>query len=159
MQKIGTVFVLVLSLVAMPAFAAETPSAADLQQIQRCLEQAEKSDRSGMACAGAIADPCIAKTENGKHGDPKLCAKRELAVWTNLLGAAVAKVAKGGFAEVTAAIRKAQQTWMASREQVCRAFDHVDPGMAPGGSDYCRILETAGRTLGLRQLGAAFAEH
>lgn len=159
MHKIGAIFALVLSLVATSAFAAETPSAADLQQIQRCLEQAEKSDNSGMACAGVIADPCIAKTENGRHGDPKLCAKRELAVWNNLLAAAVAKVAKGGFAQVTAAIRKAQQTWMASREQVCSAFDHVDPGMAPGGSDYCRILETAGRTLALRTLGTAFAEH
>ncbi len=82
----------------------------------------------------------IQKTENGQNGDPKLCAKRELAVWTKLLGAVVAKVSKGGFEQVTVAARKAQQAWMASREQICRAFDNVDPGMALGGSDYCRIL-------------------
>jgi len=112
-----------------------------------------------MACAGAIADPCIVKTDNGANGDPKGCAKRELSVWTNLLVAAVAQVNKGNFKNVTAATQQAQQTWLTSREKICRVFDNIDPGMLPGGSDYCRILETAGRVLALRRLGTALAEH
>jgi hypothetical protein len=66
MHKIGTVFALVISLIAISAFAAETPLGSDLKQIQSCIEQAEKGDSSGTGCAGTIADPCIQKTENGR---------------------------------------------------------------------------------------------
>ncbi len=159
MSRLGVVLILILSQAAISAFAAETPSTPDLQQMQKCIDQAEKSDKSGMACAGAIADPCIAKTENGSKGDPKLCARRELSIWVKLLGAAIAEVSKGNFKRITVATQEAQRTWMESREKICRAFDNVDPGMAPGGSDYCRLVETAGRVLTLRKLGSALAEH
>ena len=145
------------------AMAISTMSAAafadDRADVLNCIQKAEKKDKAATPCIGLIADACIAKTENGSKGDPKACAKRELAVWSNLLREAVKLVEKGGFQEIISTMTESQQAWMNSREKLCPTFDVVDPGMALGGADYCRVVETGGRVVTLRKLGNAVNEH
>lgn len=45
------------------------------------------------------------------------------------------------------------------RNKFCPVFDKLDPGMGPGGANYCRLQETARRTLNLRRLADAVNEH
>ena len=86
-------------------------------------------------------------------------SKRELEVWSRLLKESIELVKKGGFAEIISAMAESQQSWMNSREKLCPIFDKVEPGMALGGADYCRIMETGGRVMTLRKLGNAVNEH
>lgn len=112
-----------------------------------------------MGCAGLIADPCIADAQNGPASGPAACAKRELVVWEALLKTAIQGVNHGGFKGLAKAVRQSQEGWSASREKLCPSFAKVDPGMALGGPDYCRLTETASRVLTLRKLAAAVQPH
>ncbi|WP_025032983.1 lysozyme inhibitor LprI family protein [Bradyrhizobium sp. DOA9] len=134
---------------------------ADLAVIDACLKKVEKTGGFGAACIGLVADPCI-KAAEGANDDVarwKACAARELAVWTQKTSEALKKAQAGGFADAIKAVNDSQKTFAASRDRLCAVFDNVDPGMYRGGASYCRLRETANRTLSLIKLGAAVNEH
>jgi hypothetical protein len=140
------------------AFAQGT-APADVRVIDACLKTAEENGVFGGACVGLVADPCI-KTAKGANDDVarwKACAARELAIWTQKTNEALKKVQVG--ADVTKAVNESQKIFAASRDRFCAVFDKVEPGMYPGGASYCRLRETANRTLSLIMLGAAVNEH
>jgi hypothetical protein len=147
-------------LLASMAFAQGTAHA-DVAAIDACLKTAEKAGGFGGACVGLVADPCIRAAE-GANDDVakwKACAARELAIWTQKTNETLKKVQAGGFADVIKAVKDSQKTFPASRDRFCAVFDIVEPGMYRGSASYCRLRETANRTLSLIKLGAAVNEH
>lgn len=145
-----------LLLVHAAAWAQTKPAAADLKAIQTCLERQEQG--LGRACIGTVADPCIAAA-NGDVDKAKACASRELAVWDREMQNALKRVNAGGFKEVGKAVEQAQKAWQSSHRRLCAVFDKTDPGMLPGAATYCRMHETAARTLVLRRLAETVNEH
>ncbi len=143
------------------ASAAFAQGAADLAVIDACLKTAEKAGGFGGACVGLVADPCI-KAGEGANDDVakwRACAARELAVWTQKTSEALKKVKAGGLADMIKAVEDSQKTFAASRDRFCAVFDKVEPGMYKGDASYCRLRETANRSLSLIKLGAAVNEH
>lgn len=146
--------------IASMAFA-QGIAPAELAVIDGCLKSAEKTGGFGGACVGLVADPCI-KAAEGANDDVakwKACAARELAIWTQKTNEALKKVQAGGFADAIKAVNDSQKTFAASRDGFCAVFDKVDPGMYRGSASYCRLRETANRSLSLIKLGAAVNEH
>jgi hypothetical protein len=134
---------------------------ADVAVIDACLNTAEKTGGFGGACIGLVADPCI-KAAEGANDDVakwKACAARELAIWTQKTNDALKQVQAGGFADVIQAVKDSEKTFAASRDRFCAVFDKIEPGMYRGGASYCRLRETANRSLSLIKLGAAVNEH
>ena len=150
--------VIFLSLTA-PAFA-QSAAPADLKTINDCLKKANSADPFGLGnnCIGIVADPCVEKSDK-TGAKTKACAARELAVWTALSDAAAKKVKAGGFKEISAAVAESEKGWAQLRDQLCPAFDKVEPGTLPGDGAYCRMQTTAHRALLLRRLGDAVNEH
>jgi lysozyme inhibitor LprI len=144
--------------VAGQALAA--PASADAQKIDACLTAAAEKDQFGTACIGLVADPCIeaAKGKNTDVADAKACAARELAVWTARLQKAINE-SKAGGKEFAATVANAQASWSSSLQRLCPVFDKLDPGMALGAANYCRLQETAMRALTLERLAAAVNPH
>lgn len=151
--------VAIASALALPSPAvAQLAAPADTRSITDCIKKAQNAGGLGANCIGLIADSCIAKSD--KTSDKtKLCATRELAVWVALADAASKKVRSGGFKEISAAVAESDKGWVQLRDELCPAFDKVDPGMAPGGVAYCRMQTTAHRALLLRRLGEAVNPH
>lgn len=148
-----------LTLASM-AFAQGT-APADVAKIDACLKTAEEAGGFGGACVGLVAEPCI-KAAEGANDDVakwKACAARELAIWTQKTNEALKNVQAGGFADVIKAVKDSQKTFAASRDSFCAVFDKVEPGMYQGSASYCRLRETANRSLSLIKLGAAVNEH
>jgi len=141
--------------------AAAGPNAADAQKIDACLKAAAGSDRSGAACIGMVADPCIAaasKTDSYIK-DSAACAARELAIWTTRLQRAVQSAGKGGGKAKATAVDASQKSLADSLAKLCPLFDKVDPGMALGGATYCRLQATAIRVLAIERLADAVNPH
>lgn len=140
------------------AAEAQTTARPETQVINACVEAAAEI---GNGCVGMVADPCIEKASktNNFDADSKKCAERELAVWSHLMAKAIADINKNGSAKHKAATTSAQKSWEESVKALCPAFDQIDPGMAPGGSAYCRLHETGHRALMLRKLADATGEH
>ncbi|MDA9547324.1 hypothetical protein ACM43_23350 [Bradyrhizobium sp. CCBAU 45321] len=150
-----------LASMALAQDTTQSTAPADLAVIDACLKKVEKTGGFGGACVGLVADPCI-KAAEGANDDVarwKACAARELAVWTQKTSEALKKVQAGGFADAIKAVNDSQKTFAASRDRLCAVFDNVDPGMYRGGASYCRLRETANRSLSLIKLGAAVNEH
>jgi uncharacterized protein YecT (DUF1311 family) len=137
--------------VAQPA-----PATADGRTIQSCLDRSDVS--LGQACIGVVANPCMAAAD-GDDAKVKSCIRRELAIWEAQLEAALRRVKRGGFRELTDAVSRSQEAWQASRGALCPVFDKIDPGMLPGGASHCAMHETASRALVLRRLAEAVGEH
>lgn len=153
---------LIVSAVLLSGSAlAQTATAADTQAINACLRSAEDNGSFGNGCIGKIADPCIEKASktNSYIEDSKKCAARELAVWSGLMTKAINTFNKNGPPEKRGAIAGGQKSWAESIGKFCPAFEKLDPDMTLGGSVYCRMQETAHRTLLLRKLAAAVSEH
>jgi Lysozyme inhibitor LprI len=146
------------SLVSVPALAGPNP---DAQKIDACLKAAIEKDQSGVACIGIVADPCIAvaKTTNSYREDTKTCAARELAIWTARMQTAIREFQKGADKQMVTSVTNAQQSWSASLTRLCPVFDKVDPDVALGGANYCRLQETAMRVIGLERLAVAVNPH
>lgn len=145
---------------ASMAFAERT-APADVKMIDACLKAAEETGGFGGACVGLVADPCI-KAATGSNDDVanwKACGARELAIWTQKTDEALKMVQNGGFSDVIKAVKDSQTTFAASRDRFCAVFDKVEPGMYRGSASYCRLRETANRSLSLIKLGAAVNEH
>ena len=147
-------------LLASMAFA-QGSAPADVAVIDACLKTAEKTGGFGGACVGLVADPCIkaAESANDDVAKWKACAARELAIWAQKTNEALKMVQAGGFADVINAVKDSQKTFAASRDRFCAVFDKVEPGMYKGDANYCRLRETANRSLSLIKLGAAVNEH
>lgn len=145
---------------AAPALAQKA-APADSKAVVACLEKAGEDGKYPGHCIGAIADPCIAAT-SGKNNDwenSKACAARELAVWTALMADAIKRANNGAAKEMKAAVAESQTAFAKSRDALCPIYDKLDPGMVMGGANYCRLQETARRTLMLRRLADAVNEH
>lgn len=140
--------------------SAQGAKPADVAVIDACLKTTEEKGGFGGACVGLVADPCI-KAADGSNDDVakwKACAARELAIWTQKTNDAL-KLVRGGGVDISDPAKDSQKTFAVSRERLCAVFDKVEPGMYKGGANYCRLRETANRTLSLIKLGAAVNEH
>lgn len=159
MVRMDLAYALCALLISTPAFA-ETKAGADAQAVANCVEKAKNSGRSGSDCIGVVADPCIAAVQEGPEYNKEAgaCASRELAVWNKRMLAALKK-AKAGEEFIRAGVESAQKNWTSSQNALCATFDDLDPGMAPGGNQYCRLLDTAQHTLILEKLVGAIVEH
>jgi uncharacterized protein YecT (DUF1311 family) len=152
----------VLTLIASAGAAlAAPPAATDAKAVAQCLDAARAADGFGGNCIGVVADPCIkaAAGHNTDVAEWKVCAARELAVWQARLTQAAASASKSGGNKMRSAIAAAQKTWASSQDALCPLFANLDPGMTPGADAYCRLQETARRTLVLERLAAAVGEH
>lgn len=155
MRAIAALFLL---LFATSHVYAQKAAPADVKTIETCIAKADDEGLLGMNCVGVVADPCMKKVE-GQTDQLKACAARELSAWGVITEAALKAVKAGGFKDIEAAAAESQKTFVTSRDKLCAAFDKVEPGMLPGGGNYCRLQETARRALLLRRLGAAVNEH
>lgn len=138
--------------------SAQQANAADLKIINGCLAKADKNGDLGTGCVGLIADTCTRKADNDV-AKSKVCAERELAVWTVISDAASKRVRAGGFKEISKALADSEKSWTRQRDALCPVFDRVEPGMLLGAAAYCRMQTTANRALLLRRLGDAVNEH
>lgn len=144
----------------VPAFAQKA-APADSKTIAACLEKAEGDGKYPGHCIGIVADPCITAA-SGKASDwenSKACAARELSVWTALMADALKRANAGAEKTMKTAIAESQSAFSKSRDALCPIYDKLDPGMVIGGTNYCRLQETARRTLMLRRLADAVNEH
>lgn len=134
---------------------------ADGKAVAACLKKAEEAGQYPGRCIGIVADPCIevARTKASYREDSKACAARELAVWNALMAEALKRATGAVEKSREAAILESQKTFAASRDKLCPIYDQVDPDMAMGGANYCRLQEIARRTLMLRRLADAVNEH
>ena len=146
-------------LLGSPALAQKAPP--DGQVIAACLKKTHDAGEFGSACVGVVADPCITNAMKQKTywEDSKACAGRELNVWSDLMQKALKAIDKNADKTVKAMIADTQKTWQQSRDRLCPVFDGLDPGMVPGGANYCRLHETARRVLSLERLADAIAPH
>ena len=160
MRPAGILAVLLLVGSSGTAFGAPA-TAADAKAVAQCVEAARKTEGFGGNCIGIVADPCIkaASQRDTYVEDAKACAARELAVWQGRLAQAAASASRGGGNKARGAIAAAQKSWASSLEALCPLFRELDPGAAPGGDVYCRLQESARRTLLLERLDAAVSEH
>jgi hypothetical protein len=152
---------IILAGFALFATAAQAQTATDTKKIEECLTKADESDASGTACVGIVADPCI-NAARGKNDDDKnwkKCAAQELPVWTALMKKAIADIKGGGTAEITKAANASQDAWTKSTATLCPVFDKIEPGIVPGGANYCRLQATGQRVVMLRKLAVAVNEH
>jgi uncharacterized protein YecT (DUF1311 family) len=143
-------------------FAAHAQKApADAQTIAACLKKAEDQGTFGGNCIGLIADPCMTATKEKPNywENSKACAARELTVWTALMTEALKRANAGAEQRMKTALAETQKAFAESRDKLCPVFDKLDPGMVPGGANYCRLQETARRVLNLRRLADAVNEH
>ncbi|NWG24038.1 MAG: DUF1311 domain-containing protein [Pseudorhodoplanes sp.] len=134
---------------------------ADGKAVAACLKKAEEAGQYPGRCIGIVADPCIdvARTKASYREDSKACAARELAVWSALMAEALKRGVPVADKRMTAAITESQKAFALSRDTLCPIYDNVDPDMALGGANYCRLQETARRALMLRRLADAINEH
>ncbi|BAT59509.1 hypothetical protein GJW-30_1_02042 [Variibacter gotjawalensis] len=140
---------------------AQAPTPADVAVIDKCLKGAEESGGFGGECVGLVAHPCL-KEAAGKNDDvaqKKVCGERELAIWTVKMSEALKKVLPAASKDMSKAVADSQKTFAASRDRFCIIFDRIEPGIYPGSASYCRLRETANRTLSLIVLGVAVNEH
>jgi hypothetical protein len=141
---------------------ASAQQLAGRETIEKCLA-ATASEPAGFGgrCIGIVADPCIRKAEGSASDvkDKKACAARELAVWNEILKAALRQIKAGADGKMNASVVSAQTTWSQSLKTLCPIFDKLDPGMSEGGAEYCSLQETARRALMLKRLGEAVSEH
>jgi hypothetical protein len=161
-QKLTTLtFLPLAALLACSVPALAQKAGADGPAVAACLKKSSDAGEFGASCIGVVADPCITESMAKKTywEDSKACANRELAVWTELMAKALKSVDKAADKKIKDAVVEAQKFWQQSREKLCPIFDGLDPGMAPGGANYCRLQETARRVLSLQRLGAALGEH
>ncbi|MGE3150062.1 MAG: lysozyme inhibitor LprI family protein [Pseudorhodoplanes sp.] len=144
---------------AGPVFAQR--AGADAQNLAACLKKASDQGEFGANCIGIVADPCIANAMKQKSywEDSKACANREFAIWNDLMGRALRAIEKAGGKDIKPIVAEAQKSFLQSRDKLCPIFDGLDPGMAPGGANYCRLQETARRVLSLQRLAAALGQH
>ena len=150
------VVVIALGLSLFAGIAAAQSSMDDRKAVEACLKSQDA--KLGGKCVGIVADPCI-DAASGEAAKAGACAARELAVWQALMEAALKRVTAGGFKDASRAAAQSQESWQASLRELCPIFDKTDPGMLPGAANYCRMYETAYRTLILRRLGDAVNEH
>ena len=153
-----------LLLAGVFAFApadAEPIAAKDRTTVAHCVGAEHDKQKFGDRCVGIIADPCIAEasSHDSSADDAKACAARELAVWAERLKAALDKASAAGPPAVRAALAETQKSWLTSRDKLCALFNDLDPGVNLGGSDFCRLQETARRTLVVERLADALSEH
>ena len=141
-------------------WAAPQASVADSRLVEGCLSKVDRRDIGGGKCIGIVADSCIARTRtsSSSQADAEACAARELAVWSDRLQRALSKVSVSA-SDMRASVDQSQTSWRASLEKLCPLFKNLDPGVSEGGSDYCRLQETAMRALTLERLGNAVSEH
>lgn len=142
---------------AGPALAAGKASPADRKAVAACLDKAERERRSGLACVGILADPCLRAP--GAKAPLEACATRELVVWSERLERATARFQFGMAPEHRAAHVKAQAQWLAYRDTFCPIRDRLDPGFALAGASYCVMRETAARAVAMDELAAAVEPH
>lgn len=160
-MKPATILPVAAALLAASPALAQKAAPADSKAVAACLEKAEGDGKYGGHCIGVIADPCIevAKTKASYREDSKACAARELPVWNALMAEALKRATRAVEKAKETAILESQKTFAASRDKLCPIYDQVDPDMAMGGANYCRLQETARRTLMLRRLADAVNEH
>ena len=151
----------VVACMSVGALAAPAGDADDRRKVAQCVDAAKDSGGFAGQCIGIIADPCIkaASEHAAAVAEAKACAARELAVWRSRLQDAVNVVNKSGTPKMRSAVAAAQQSFAASRDQLCPLFGNLDPGATLGADDYCRLQETARRALVLEWLGGAVGEH
>ena len=142
---------------AFPA-SAQVAAPADTKTISDCLKKADDSGGLGNNCIGIVADACVTASDN-TSAKTKVCAARELAVWTALTMAAAKRVKAGGFKDISVAVAESEKGWTQLRDKLCPVFDKIEPGFLPADGTYCRMQVTAHRALLLRRLGDAVNEH
>jgi hypothetical protein len=158
MKIVTAAFVVVTGLLVVPPAFAQLAMPADTKAITECLEKADDGGALGNNCIGIVADPCVEKSDK-MSARTKVCAARELAVWTALTEAASKRVKAGGFKDIIAAVAESNKGWTQLRDKLCPAFDKIEPGFLPADGTYCRMQVTAHRALLLRRLGDAVNEH
>jgi len=160
-MRIAKYLCLCAGLMALSPAHAEPIAAKDRATVAHCVSAEDEKGKLGGACVGVVADPCIsqASSRDSAADDARKCAARELVVWGERLEAAIEKASASGPPAVRPALAEAQKTWLASREKLCALFNDLDPGANLGGSDYCRLQETARRDLVVERLADAVSEH
>jgi hypothetical protein len=129
--------------------------------IANCLKAEVGKGASGVVCIGIVADPCLAalREKDGAAAEAVTCSAREIAVWQLRLRQAGQSASKAGGKKLAAALAASQRRWSESMKQLCPLFENLDPGMSPGGANYCILQETAMRALMLERLAEAVNPH
>ncbi len=140
--------------------AKAQPPADDKRKIQDCVQAARKSGKYPGRCVGMVADPCMGSLRNLDDAgeQEKACAARELKIWTARLEKSLANV-KRAFPDMGDTVSQSQKSWGASNGVLCPVVEKLDPGMVLGGTEYCRLQETAARALLLEWMELAVSEH
>jgi hypothetical protein len=155
---------IVMACLSVGALAAPQSNSEDRRKIAECVDKARMDEGFGGNCIGLVADACIKAVTVNDHAaavtQSKACAVRELAVWRSRMQEAVTVINKSAV-KMRSAVAASQQSFAASRDQLCpllRKLDHP-PGVSLGEDDYCRLQETARRSLILEWLASAVSEH
>jgi hypothetical protein len=156
---------IIMACLSVGALAAPQNNSEDRRKIAQCIDTARMDEGFAGNCIGIVADACIKAVKVNDHAAAvaasKACAVRELAVWRSRLQEAVTVINKSSTPKMRSAVAASQQSFASSRDQLCpllRKLDHP-PGVSLGEDDYCRLQETARRSLILEWLASAVEEH
>ncbi|WP_237154237.1 lysozyme inhibitor LprI family protein [Oryzibacter oryziterrae] len=138
-----------------PSFAQEdnpaTPTKADRQAIEDCIQSSSESGYSLDRCIGTVADPCLQEDGNDSTPMMEACSDKEATIWDDRLNAAY-KQLMGKLDDDRKATLKAQQkAWIALRDQTCEmeaSFWDGGTGAGPAATA-CYQRETGHRALTL----------
>ena len=111
-------------MVLVSAGAATWARTGDTKTISDCLKKTDDSGGLGNNCIGIVADACVTASDN-TSAKTKVCAARELAVWTALTMAAAKRVKAGGFKDISVAVAESEKGWTQLRDKLCPVFDKI----------------------------------
>ena len=156
----GLAFGLAALIGAAPGIAHAAPRLDAVSPTLACLDRAETSAKAGYDCIGIIQSACLAD-KNSPDDNGVSCAAKELAFWQVQLDRSwkTAQASLRGYPEVLPDQTAAQKLFLQYREKSCAIADKVDPGTMPGGSNACRMKETAIRVIALRAIVDSLSEH
>ncbi len=143
---------------AVAALAATGPIAAqtnasneDERQVNQCLDAVRKAGSDPRACVGVVADPCLEAPGNASTQAAIECMSRETVVWTRLLEARYADLAKILNEDGGEQFNSVQRSWTRYRDRRCALGEMLYSGgsLAQVWAATCMLEETGRRAIEL----------
>jgi uncharacterized protein YecT (DUF1311 family) len=146
------VFVSILAIVALPAYAAipGQPNSADVKTIDACIADALAAKTDPDACIGRISSSCLEKASTSAATEE--CSNRELLVWEAALNRDYAQLtAVLTDDSVKQALRDAERDFLVDKLKRC-SFERIARRNAPDAlvaASRCNVKATAQQDLWL----------
>ena len=122
-------------------------------KIEACLDK-QRNESNPSSCMGLVKGPCDDAITAGGEAAHATCSDTETAAWDVLLNKRWTELSSSMTPEKFTALKAVQKLWLAYRDAKCAFLATDDPSMMGYmNAAECRLEETSGRVLELRDLG------